>query len=92
MSLPNWPGADEVYRRCNQINAARCASDYQAFFIACKKRGRKAAGRWSPPQEVLEIIEAMNAGEEETLKAYALANITVWAPRRRPADAQAAPS
>lgn len=65
-NLPVWPGAETVYHRVMNINGARCKNSYAAW-IEKKRKGED----WRAPDDIAdEIIPAMNAGDEEILKAY----------------------
>lgn len=71
-NLPQWAGAATVYDRVEMIATALCRSEYEA------QRSRGKVRRFSPPQEAIDIIAAMNAGEEEALKAIAYQYRNVW--------------
>lgn len=65
-NLPDWPGADSVYRRVQAINIARCNASYE--------RHNSKRGKWCIPEDVADCIDAMNGGDEEYLKAYIAMN------------------
>ena len=71
-NLPDWPGADAVYRRCQAINESLCRASYQAW------RMGKRRYVWTPPDDVLAAIRAMDAGDEESLKAWAARHRDLW--------------
>lgn len=74
-NLPEWPGAETVYQRVANINAARCKNSYHEWITA-----RKNTRDWRAPDDITDhIIPAMNEGDEETLKAYAAAWPQYWA-------------
>jgi hypothetical protein len=65
-NLPSFDGANVVYERaqvvCSHLNAARYTKQAK---IA---NGRKF--KFIPDDDATAIIEAMNRGDEETLKAF----------------------
>ena len=71
--LPNWPGASVVYSRAHKINAAKCAAAYAAATTGPKHKRRK----YYVPEDVENIIPHLNAGNEEALKAYVAANLSL---------------
>lgn len=62
-NLPEWDGADTVYRRLMEINNKLSAAAYAAG----KRKGKKV--EWTLPEEVRDNINAMNRGDEEACKA-----------------------
>ena len=70
--LPAWPGSDTVYRRCQAINESICRESYAAH-----KAGKRRYV-WTPPEDVQDAIRAMNAGDEESLKAWAALHRDRW--------------
>lgn len=72
--LPNWDGAATVYRRAQAIATHLCRAAYETQRAQYK---RKTGFRFYAPQEARDIIDAMNRGDEETLKAIVLANLTI---------------
>jgi len=71
--LPTWPGAETVYSRVYNINIRRCAAAYHAWV----KAGSKKPG-WRVPDDLQDVIDALNDGNEEYLKAYAAQYPTLW--------------
>ena len=65
-NLPKWAGADTVYTRAGRIASALNLDSYRAQRAASKRK----RFRFSPPPEAIAIIEAMNRGDEESLKAF----------------------
>ena len=72
-NLPNWPGASVVYSRVYKINAAKCAAAYAAATTGPKSKRRK----YYVPEDVAAATEHLNAGNEEALKAYVAANLSL---------------
>lgn len=72
MSLPNWVGTEEVYRKLNKILEEINAASYKAFL----SKKRKKSEKWHPSEEVREVVEAMSKGDEEYLK-HVLAFYTI---------------
>ena len=68
-NLPNWHGADEAYRRAYVWTAAVNA---RAYASAKDKR------RWVQPDDVTEMINALNQGDEETIKGLNHRHIADW--------------
>lgn len=68
-NLPAWPGADVCYARAGKINEHLCRTSYAAAKV---KKG------WRPPEEVTELIQAMNRGDEEVIKAACLRYSHIW--------------
>jgi hypothetical protein len=68
-NLPNWNGADEAYRRAGVINRKLCARAWEAAMDSAKHDYRKARKLYVLPEDVATMIVAMNAGDEETMKA-----------------------
>ena len=64
--LPEWPGSKTVYARAEKIAAHIQADAYKAQREAYK---RKTGFVFSPDPEGLAICEAMDAGDENYLKA-----------------------
>lgn len=62
-NLPNWPGADTVYKRLGEINNKLSAAAYSAG----KRNGKRVD--WQLPDDVKANIKAMNVGDEEACKA-----------------------
>ena len=73
MTLPNFPGAETVYRRAETICQKMNANEYKAQRAACKNK----RFRFHPSSDACSIIDAMNRGDEEMLKAaiYAYRNL-----------------
>ena len=71
-NLPSWPGASSVYSYLYGVLARLGAEAWERERTACRKRGRKARGLSSVPEEMQTIIAALRAGDEETLKAIQL--------------------
>ena len=62
-NLPEWDGADVVYKRLGEINNKLAAQAYANG----KRVGKKI--EWDLPEEVRDNINAMNRGDEEACKA-----------------------
>lgn len=60
MSLPNWNGADAVYSR------AYCALELMGKCL------KPVKGRVTPTQDMTDLIEALNKGDEERIKGLLL--------------------
>ena len=69
-NLPTWPGADGSYARAVKINEHLCLTSYAAA---------KFMKGWRPPEEVTELIQAMNRGDEEAIKAACQRYPHIWA-------------
>jgi hypothetical protein len=69
-NLPTWPGADVCYTRAGMITDHLCRSSYQAAKV---KKG------WRPPEEATDLINAMNRGDEEAIKAACQRYSHIWA-------------
>lgn len=67
-NLPQWTGASAVYSYLYKVLEQLGAEEWSRTRAAAKKRGRKPHGI-GPTDEMKEIIEALNRGDEETLKA-----------------------
>ena len=69
--LPQWPGADKV---CSNIKAAlekMAAAEYAANKSkGKKKRGGQSMNSYMDSFDRREIIDALNHGDEEELKAW----------------------
>lgn len=65
-NLPNFPGAAVVYRRAEAILQALNSDEYKRQLAANKGRKLKS---YRPPAESDAIVDAMNKGNEEALKA-----------------------
>lgn len=65
-TLPRWPGADAVYRRVGLITKEMGRREYAGFLA--RKRPLKS-DRFAPSQALTALIDAMNRGDEEVLKA-----------------------
>ena len=63
-NLPDWPGADGAYKRAYNI-LANMAKDH----VEIIRWGKKPVGS-RPSEEMLEIIDALNVGDEERIKCY----------------------
>jgi len=64
-TLPNFPGAAVVYARAEAIATKLNADEYRK-----QREGNKNKRfRFSPNAEAAFIIDAMNRGDEEALKA-----------------------
>ena len=68
MGFPSWSGAATVYARCGAICKALNEAAYAAQ--TSKSKGKKLK-QFSPSPDAELIIEAMNKGDEESLKAIA---------------------
>ncbi|API58472.1 hypothetical protein BSL82_03445 [Tardibacter chloracetimidivorans] len=79
-----WPGASVVYTRVQTINIARAKEAYVAWYNSHATRHKKPKG-WTLPEDIQEAIEALNNGNEEYLKAYAMKYIDYWATKERKA-------
>lgn len=75
-NLPSFDGAAVVYERaeaiCSSLNAARYAAQAKAA------KGRKF--KFMPDDDATAIIDAMNRGDEETLKAFNHQFCRIWLP------------
>lgn len=74
-NLPNFPGASVVYARAEKIASHLNAQEYARQSAAA--RGRKF--RFTPNYDAAVIIDAMNKGDEETLKSMNHQFMHVWA-------------
>lgn len=54
--LPGWPGAAEAY------------AQGEAWMEASQEEARAAGVKWTAPEDVLEMIAAMNQGDEVMVK------------------------
>lgn len=63
-NLPSWPGAGAVYARLLAHNAKLCANAYRSQREADKRK----SFRFAVPADAREIVDALNAGEEEQCK------------------------
>lgn len=73
-NLPEWPGADTVYKRLEEINNKLSKAAYEARTKKILRNG----GKWTAfvvPEEVEENIAAMNRGDEEACKAGVARNL-----------------
>ena len=71
-NLPNWAGAAVVYGRAYRILAHMGARG--AVQIA--KRGRRKVCHVS--EDMADAIDALNAGDEERLKAFTWTHRAIW--------------
>jgi hypothetical protein len=73
-NLPPWAGASAVYsrayRQLERMAAAGLAGQVR------NSRGRTV--RCVPDERMTDLTEAMNKGDEETLKGMVLENIGEW--------------
>lgn len=79
-NLPEWPGADESYRRAQIINSALCARAWDAALVSAKGNRKQAYKIYSVPEDSQTLIDAMNAGDEETIKALNHQYRDLWLP------------
>lgn len=73
-NLPDWSGADVVYARCFLICTCLNEQAYKAQRLA----DRSKRFRFLPDPEADAIIAAMNAGDEEALKAATYQHRRLW--------------
>lgn len=73
-NLPEWPGADTVYLRCQVINTELCRRSYLHH---CQTNKRKRVP-WNVPEDVQEAIIAMKKGDEEFLKDWTYRHRDLW--------------
>lgn len=66
-NLPSWPGADVVYARADVIASELARREYAAW---CKRKRPRKSDRFSVSPTIGAIVDAMNTGDEETLKAF----------------------
>ena len=81
-NLPNWPGASHCYsraRRLLQYMADRCAPEQHGTPMphsASRANGRRSIGRTTSwivcTPDMQSLIDALNAGDEETIKGLLL--------------------
>jgi hypothetical protein len=77
-NLPNWNGADEAYRRAGVINRKLCYLAWKAAMNGAKGNYRKARKLYVLPEDVGRMIVAMDAGDEETMKALNHQYRDIW--------------
>ena len=65
-NLPDFPGAAVVYDRAQRIAAHLNAARYAAQVKIAK--GKKF--KFMPDDDAVAIVDAMNRGDEESLKAF----------------------
>lgn len=75
MALPDWAGAAVVYERCRVITMSLNVAAYASQRHAWK---RKTGFRFSPSAEAESIIDAMDRGDEEALKAVTWTYRNIW--------------
>lgn len=68
-NLPEWPGADSVYKSLGEITRNMGFREYSEF---SKRKKKRKSDKFVPSDELKEIIAAMNDGDEETLKGLKL--------------------
>lgn len=73
-NLPDFPGASVVYSRASMIAAHLNAQEYDAQ--RKKVKGRKF--KFSPNRDASILIDAMNRGDEDVLKAMNYRFRDVW--------------
>jgi hypothetical protein len=73
-NLPPWPGASTVYIRlmCADEELGRRAYDAQ------RKADKRKGFKFSPTEDMIEIRNALDAGNEETCKALMHRYINLW--------------
>lgn len=76
-NLPDWPGASVVYSRVNAINAVLCQ---EAYLAAKPKRRTQRAWKYTVPEDVRASIDALDNGNEESLKAYVAQHLSLLFP------------
>ena len=69
MSLPNWPGADKCYSRAYKLLDYWAKTDVQPFYYRGKMRSP------GPSQRMVDLISALNKGDEEYIKGTLLQNL-----------------
>lgn len=75
-SVPGWSGASAAYSKAQQSLERLNAAEYQTQLRRHLKRGHaRSTFRYSPPQEVRDVIEAMDRGDEESIKAFNLMHL-----------------
>jgi hypothetical protein len=72
-NLPSWPGASTVYSRCSRILGLKHRAEYDSQ----RKKDTRKGFRYSPPGDLLAIGKAMAAGDEEVMKAFVGANLSM---------------
>lgn len=70
-NLPKWNGAATVYKRAEKIAEHL---NRQEYFRQWEANKRKPLKKFTPSEESLYIIKAMNSGDEEILKAVISVN------------------
>lgn len=65
-NLPEWVGADSVYRRLGIITRELGRRQYAAW---CQRKRPRKADRFRVSDDLVDLIDAMGRGDEETLKA-----------------------
>lgn len=74
-NLPDFPGAAIVYERAQRVATFLNRQAYQVQRAAHKGSAKRF--RFSPSGEADHLIRAMNAGDEETLKAVIAFNLAM---------------
>lgn len=72
--LPSWPGAKAAYKRCDTIIGTLCRGEAMRHY---KRTGKR--GGYRVPDEVTNIIAAMDGGDEAEIKGYMHAYSHMWA-------------
>jgi hypothetical protein len=68
-NLPSWPGASSVYSYLYKVLEELGAEWWSREVAAAKKKGRAPRPPFTVPEEMSDIIDALDEGDEETLKA-----------------------
>jgi len=73
-STPSWPGADKIYSRLYKVLEMMGHAEWKSQVAQAKKQRRKLK-RFSPSGGMQDIIDALNKGDEEELKALNLEHL-----------------
>jgi DNA-binding GntR family transcriptional regulator len=67
-ALPKWPGADQVYSRLYRLLEKMGADAWKAEVARAKKARRKPNPNNVKTDDMADIIDALNKGDEERCK------------------------
>jgi len=73
-STPSWPGADKIYSRLYKVLEMMGHAEWKSQVAQAKKRRRKL-NRFTPTGDMQDIIDALDNGDEEELKALNLEHL-----------------
>lgn len=64
-NLPDWPGADTVYKRLYSVMRVKGRREYEAFTAV----RRSKRDRFTPSDDLLHLTRICAEGDEEAMKA-----------------------